>query len=99
MRTLAATAALALLLTGCGGTTADPEQVKQVSDHLTGIDSPLGITVDDEQAECLAELYLGSDLSDELKNDIRDGKPPVATTDHDRDVLAKLADDIAENCL
>ncbi len=88
---LAAAAGLSAL-TGCSG--ADGAEVSSVAEKYTGSENPLSVPITKRQAECRAEVYLESDLSDGAMDDVRAGKQPTARNAEDVAVLRELADEL-----
>ncbi|QYG92191.1 hypothetical protein HC251_06875 [Iamia sp. SCSIO 61187] len=79
--TLAAGAtALALLLTACGGD-SDRPSVDELSDQIEEEGAADGIT--SEQADCVAEAFVDSDISDEGLREIVDNPDVDDVTDLD----------------
>lgn len=98
MRLLAPMISATLALAACSGPTAAPEDVDAVTEAYTASDSPYGIPLQKAQAECIAKLYLESDLSDQALAAIRAGNPPTPKTDQDREVMKDLAGEVAADC-
>lgn len=98
MRTAILGIATAVLLVGCGPS-ADPEEVDAIAVVLRSDDSPLGMPVTEDQAECLARIYLESGLSDEAISRLKDGQPLAPATEDDAKAVSKLAGQLAKKCV
>lgn len=95
MRTAALIAATALALAACG-TTADPEEVKELTTVLTSNNSPLGLPLTDDQAQCLARAYLESGLSSKAIDNLKSGQPLAPATDDDAKAIAKISKKVTD---
>lgn len=90
----------AVLFTGTAcSDSADPAEVKDLSAKFTSSQGPLGIPVSKESAECRAEVYLESDLSDKALEALKETGEVAPHTEKDRGVLRQLADKLARECL
>lgn len=83
-------------LSGCSG--ADHEEITSVADKYRDAENSLSLPITQRQAECRAEVYLESDLSDGAMDDVWAGKQPAARNEDDVEVLLELADKLAD-CL
>lgn len=90
---------LCLLVSACSGREATTEEVNGLEKKLTSSQSPLGIPLEKEQAECVANVYLTADFSDKTRQELLAGKPISPKTDDDRDALNDVTKKIADDCL
>ncbi len=99
MRRVAALGTLVLALTACSGQEATPEELDQVEKQLTSTASPLGMPLQDEQAKCVAKIYLEADFSPATRNAILDGEPIAPRDANDQKTLNDITKKIADDCL
>jgi len=81
---------------GCSG--ADPTEVSAAASPLTESDGPLGVPLEQDQAECRVRVLLESDLSEAAKDAIKRGEAPAPHAEGDAEVLRDVADEIATEC-
>ena len=92
------TAVLVGSLAACGG--SDRPSQEELSDALTSEDSPLGTSgLPDDVADCMAGVFVDSDLSDETLQAIVDGDDGYEGSDEDRETLTSLQEDITTECM
>ena len=97
VRPLAATAALALLATGCGGDGGRPS-VDELSESIQSGDL-VGSDVDEKVADCIAEAFHDSDLSDEALQAIVDQDEDYDPSEEDRDALDSVSSESLRDCV
>ena len=92
---LAATSILALTA-ACGGG-SDRPSVDEVSEALQKNEA-VGSEVPKESADCVAEAFVDSDLSDEALQAIVDGKDDYDASSEDEKVVADASEEVGK-CL
>lgn len=98
VRPLAATAAVALLATGCGGGDGGRPSVDELSESIQSGDM-VGSDVDDKVADCLAEAFHESDLSDDALQAIVDEDEDYDPSDEDEKALESLQTEKLTECV
>lgn len=97
-KTLIAAAALTLSLAACGGDGGRPSQA-EIKDALTSEDSVSGVDMsdmDDAVADCMAEAFHDSDLSDEALRALVDGDEDYEGSEEDTEAMTDLSDEFME---
>lgn len=93
---VASAAVFALVLTGCSGG-SDRPSVDEISEALqsesTGDESMTSA------ADCVAEAFHSSDLSDEAIQALVDGDDDYVLSDEDEEVMENLGSDFLIDCL
>lgn len=90
MRRALVVVAAGVMVAACSGPSADPADVSDLSDTLTSSTSPLGLPLDDKQAECIARVYLEAGLSGEALDALDRGEPLAPHTDDDAKAIEKI---------
>lgn len=95
---LVASAALVLTLaTACGG--GGRPSVDELSEALQSDDNVMGIGLEADQADCVAEAFHDSDLSDDTLQAIVDQDEDYEGSDEDRDAMESISTDSMAECM
>ncbi|MGB0100710.1 MAG: hypothetical protein WBP61_10565 [Nocardioides sp.] len=94
---LAATALIAALATGCGGDGGRPS-VDEISDSIQDNDVAGG-EVDSATADCIAEAFHDSDLSDDALQAIVDDDDDYEPSDEDEAAITSLSTGAMTDCI
>jgi hypothetical protein len=86
----------ALSLTACGGGDDGRPSKDEVKKALTSKDSVFGSSIPKAAADCVAGVFVDSDLSDKTLNAIVDGDEGYDGTDKDKKALSGLTADIGK---
>lgn len=98
-RPLAVAAALALFATGCGGDDGGGRpSVDEISETIQNGDI-IGSDLDASVADCIAEAFRASDLSDEALQAIVDEDEGYDPSDEDAEALSSISTDAATECV
>lgn len=97
LRPLAATAAVALLTAGCGGDDGRPS-VDELAESIQSGDM-VGSDVDEAVADCIAEAFHESDLSDDALQAIVDEDEDYDPSSEDEQALESLQTDELTDCV
>ena len=96
-RPFAVTAALALFATGCGGDDGRPS-VDEISQSLQDEDL-LGSDMDAKLADCIAEAFHDSDLSDEALRAIAEGDEDYDASEEDEKAVESISTGAMRDCV
>jgi hypothetical protein len=98
---LALPVAAAMVLSACGGSAAERPSADEIADVLTeGTEELGGVAVPQEQADCIADVFVNSDLSDEALRAMVEGDEDYEATDEDQAALTDLmADPAVTECV
>ncbi|OUZ11343.1 hypothetical protein BHE97_05770 [Aeromicrobium sp. PE09-221] len=92
------TAVLVGSLAACGGGADRPSQ-QELADAITSEESPLGgAAVPDEMADCVAGVFVDSDLSDEALRAMADLDEDYEASEEDEETLGNLSQDVMTEC-
>lgn len=98
LRPLAVTAVLALVATGCGGDDGGRPSVDEISDTIQNGDV-LGSDLDASVADCIAEAFHDSDLSDDALQAIVDEDEDYDASDEDQEALSSVSTSAVTDCV
>lgn len=98
VRPLAATAALALLATGCGGDGGGRPSVDELSESIQSGDM-IGSDIDENVADCIAEAFHESDLSDDALQAIVDQDEDYEASEEDEKALESVSTESLTDCV
>lgn len=98
LRPLAATAVIALVATGCGGDDGGRPSVDEISDTIQNGDV-LGSDIDSDVADCIAEAFHDSDLSDDALQAIVDEDEDYEPSSEDQDALSTVSTSAVTDCV
>lgn len=103
------------LATACGGeddgggdakstesraeTSKNRPSVDELSALILGGETMLGPELQEEQAECVAEAFHGSDVSDEWLQALVDKDPDYLTNDADQAAMEAISEDWMKECM
>jgi hypothetical protein len=99
LKLVAAGMAALVLLTGCGGGGGGRPSVDDISSTLQDADNPLGVSIDKKQADCVAQAFHDSDISDEALQAMVDQDEDYKPSDEDTKALTSMSTDAATECL
>ena len=94
---LAASSALLFTLSACGGGDGGRPSVDDISESLQDSDI-MGGEVDAKVADCVAEAFHDSDLSDDALQAIADGDEDYDASDEDTEALSSVSTDSVAEC-
>ncbi len=90
--------ASAALLAACSQS-AEPQEVSALSKQLQSKQSPVGVPLPKDRANCVAKIYLEAGLSDKSLKRLQDGKSLAATNEDDQKAVREINQKIASDCL
>ncbi len=95
-----ATSVVALaLLTACGGGDAERPTVDEISTVFQSEDNMLGMGLEADQADCVAEAFHSSDVSDETLRALVDNDTDYEGSDEDAEALTSISTDSVAECV
>lgn len=86
------------LLTGCGGGAERPT-VEELSTSLQSDDNVMGMGLEADQADCLAEAFHESDISDETLQAIVDNDADYEGNADDEEAVKSISTDSLAECM
>ncbi|GAA1911683.1 hypothetical protein [Nocardioides hwasunensis] len=87
------------LLTGCGGSSGGRPSVDEISTSLQNADNPLGLTLEEKQADCIAEAFHESDISDDTLQAIVDQDKDYEPSDDDEQAVKDMSTEGMAECM
>lgn len=98
---LALPIAAAMVLSACGGgSSADRPSAEELSEVFTsGAEELGGVELPQEQADCIAEALVDSDVSDETLRAMADLNEDYDASQDEQDLLMEAVTDAATECV
>lgn len=99
VKLLASSVVALTLLTGCGGGGGGRPSVDELSTSFQGEDNVLGTTFTETQADCIAEAFEGSDVSDETLRAMVDNDQEYEGSSDDQQALTDISTSSLAECM